>query len=93
MVATIFLGVHARTLSVAAVASHTCMPPSVSVIVTKLAEFRVETATRVNKGVSAVSEIVRVFVAIKAMPPFFSGGSGAGGRREKDAPERRAVGL
>ena len=69
------------------------MSPSVSVFVTELAEFRVQTATRVNKGVSAVSEIVRVFVAIKAMPPFFSGGSGAGGRREKDAPERRAVGL
>ena len=50
--------------SVTAVASHTCLPPSVSVIVTKLAECSVQTATRVNKGVSAVSERVRVFVAI-----------------------------
>ena len=44
-----FLGVRARTRSVATVASHTCLPPSVSIIVTKLAEFRVQTATRVNK--------------------------------------------
>ena len=63
-IATIFRGVRARRRTVAAVASHTCLPPSVSVIVTKLAEFRVETATRVNKGMSAVSERVRVFVAI-----------------------------
>ena len=56
-------GVNARGRSVAAVASHTCLPLSVSVIVTKLAEFRVQTATRVNKGVSAFSETVRVFVA------------------------------
>ena len=27
------------------------------------------------------------------MPPVFSGGSGAGGGREKGAPERTAVGL
>ena len=51
-----FLGMRARRRSVAAVASHTCLPPSVRVIVTTLAEFRVQTATRVNKGVSAVSE-------------------------------------
>ena len=65
-IATTFLGVRARRRSVAAVASHTCLPPSVSVIVTivtKLAEFRVQTATRVNKGVSAVTETVRIFVA------------------------------
>ena len=88
-----FLGVRARRLAVAAVASHTCLPPSVSVIVTKLAELRVQTATRVNKGVSAVSERVRVFVAIQAMPPIFSEGSGAGGGREKGAPKRRVVRL
>ena len=69
------------------------MPPSVSVIVTKFAEFRVRTATSVNKGVSAVSERVRVFVAILAMSPIFSEGSGAGGGREKGAPNRRIVGL
>ena len=69
------------------------MPPSVSVIVTKLAVFRVQTATGVNKGVSAVSERVRVFVAIEAMPPVFSEGIGPGGGREKAAPERRVIGL
>ena len=62
-IATIFLAVRAR-LAAAAVASHTCLPPPVSVIVTKLAEFRVQTATRVNEGVCSVSERVRVFVAI-----------------------------
>ena len=92
-IATIFLGVRAIRRTVAAVASHTCLSPYVSVIVTKLAEFRVQTATHVNKGVSAVSERVRVFVAIEAMPPVFSEGSGAGGGREKGAPERRVVGL
>ena len=69
------------------------MPPPVSTIFTQLSEFRVKTATRVNKGVSAVSERVRVFVAIQSMPPIFSEGSGAGGGREKRAPERRVVGL
>ena len=62
-IAMIFLGMRARRRSVAAIASHTCLPPSVSVIVNNLAEFRVQTATRVNKGVFAVSERVRVFVA------------------------------
>ena len=69
------------------------MPPSVSIIVTKLAEFRVQTATRVYKEVSAVSERVRVFVAIQAMSPIFSEDSGAGGGREKGAPERRVIGF
>ena len=40
-----------------------------SVIVTKLAEFRVQAATRVDEGAFVVSERVRVFVAIKAMSP------------------------
>ena len=58
-----------------------------------MAEFRVRTATRANKGVSAVSERVRVFVTTKAMPPVFSESGGAGGGREKGASERRVVGL
>ena len=41
----------------------------------------------------AVSERVRVYVAIQAMPPVFSEDSGEGEGREKDAPERRVVGL
>ena len=92
--ATIFrVVVRARRLAVAAVASHTCLPPSVSVIVTKLAEFRVQTAARVKKWSPTVSERVGVFMAVEAMSPFFSEGSGAGGRREKTAPERRFIGL
>ena len=35
------MAVRARRLAVAAVASHACLPPSVSVIVTNLTEFRV----------------------------------------------------
>ena len=58
-----FLVVRGRRLAVAAVASHTCLPPSVSII-TKLAEFRVQTAARVNKGVLAVLERARVFMTI-----------------------------
>ena len=58
------MAVRARRFAVAVVARRACLPPSISVIVTKLAEFRVQTATRVNKGESAVSERVRVFVAI-----------------------------
>ena len=42
---------------------HTCLPPPVSVIIVKLSEFRVQTATRVDKGVSAVSERMRVLGA------------------------------
>ena len=38
-------------------------------------------------------ERARVFVAIWAMPPVFSESIGAGGGREKGAPERRVVGL
>ena len=82
-----------RKRTVAAVASHTCVPPSASVFVTKLAELRVQTATRVNKGVSAFLERVFVFVAIEAMPPVFQKGSGEGGEREKGTPDMRVVGL
>ena len=58
-----------------------------SVIVTKLVEFTVQTAVRVNEWEPAVSERVGVFVAVEAMSPVLSEGSGAGGGREKDAPE------
>ena len=78
----------ARRLAVAAVASHTCLPPSVSVIVAELAEFRVEATACAKNGVSTVSGGVCVFVAVGAMSPVFSEGSGAGGGREG-----RAVGL
>ena len=77
--------VRTRRLAVAAVASHRCLPPSVSVTVTKLAEFRVQTAARVKKWLPTVSARVDVFMAVEVMSPFFSG-SGAGGRREKAAP-------
>ena len=60
----------ARRLAVAAVASHTCLPPSVSVIVTKLVEFTVQTAVRVNEWVPTVSERVDVLVAVEAMSPI-----------------------
>ena len=62
-------------------------------VITKLAEFWVQTAVRVNKGVSAVSERVRVFMVIQVSSPVFSEESGAGGRREKGAPEGRVVCL
>ena len=91
--ATIFLVVvRARRLAVAAVAN-TCMAPSVSVIVTKLAEFRVQTAARINEWLHIISERVGVFVAVEAMSPVISEGTGAGGGREKAAPEGRVVGL
>ena len=45
-----FRGVRARRPAVVAVARHTCLPPPVSTIFTQLSEFRVKTATRVNKG-------------------------------------------
>ena len=61
-IATIFIRVRARFA--AAVGSHTCLPPPVSVIIVKLSEFRVQTTPRVDKGVSAVPERVRVLVAI-----------------------------
>ena len=69
------------------------MPPPVSVIVVKLSEFRVQTATRIDKGVSAVSERMRVLVAIQAMPSIFAESGATGGGREKGAPERRVVGF
>ena len=85
--------VRARRFAVAAVTSHACLPSSVSVIVTKLAEFRVQTASRINDWVPVISERVGVFGTVEAMPPVFSEDSGAGGGREKAAPKRRVVGL
>ena len=92
--ATIFLiVVDVRRFAVAAVASHVFLPPSVSVIVTKVAEFRVQAAARINEWVPTISERVGVFVAVEVMFPVVSEGSGAGGGREKDAPGGRVVGL
>ena len=71
--------VRARRFAVAAVASHVFLPPSVSVIVTKVAEFRVQAAARINEWVPTISERVGVFVAVEAMSQVFSEGSGAGG--------------
>ena len=88
-----FVVMRARRLAVAAAASHTCLPPSVSVIVNKLTGFRVQTAARVNKWMPTVSEIVGVFMSVKVMSPVFSKGSGAGGGRGQAAPERGVVGL
>ena len=85
--------VRTRRLAIAAVASHACLLPSVRVIITKLAEFRVQTVARVNEWVPTISERVGVFVAVEAMSPVFSEGSGAGGGQEKAAPEGRVVGL
>ena len=61
-IATILIWVRARLA--AAVTGHTCLPSPVCVIVVKLSEFRVKTATCIDKEVSAVSERMRVVVAI-----------------------------
>ena len=87
------MAVRARRFAVAVVARRACLPPSISVIVTKLAEFRVQTASRINEWVPTISERVSAFVAVEAMPPVFSEGSSAGRGREKAAPEGRVVGL
>ena len=44
----------------------------------QVGRVRVQTATRVNKGVSAVSQRVRVFVAILGNAPCFCGGQRRG---------------
>ena len=85
--------VRASRFAVAVVASHACLPSSVSVIVTKLTEFKVQTAAPINEWVPTIYEVVSVFMTVEAMPPVFSEGSGAGGGQEKTAPEGRAVGL
>ena len=61
------MDVRTRRLSVAYVASHTYLPPSVSVVVAELAElaeFRVKTAARADNWVSTVAKGVCAFVAI-----------------------------
>ena len=73
------------------VASHARLPPSVSVIATNLAEFRVQTAARINEWMQQFMK--GVVVAVEVMPPVFSEGSGVGGGREKAVPEGRVVGL
>ena len=82
----------ARTFTVAAVARYACLPPSLSVIVTKLAGFRVRIVTRIIEWVPPISERVGVFVTVEAMPPVFLESGGAGGGREKATPEGRVVG-
>ena len=85
--------VRARRFTVAAIASHACLPSSVSIIVAKLTEFRVQTASRINEWVPTIFGGVSVFVTVAAMPPVISEGSGAGGGREKAVIEGRVVGL
>ena len=77
--AAILVVVRVRRFSVAAVANHACLPSSASVIVTKLTEFRVQTAARINEWMLTLFERVCVFVTIEAVSPVFSEGSGAGG--------------
>ena len=69
----------ARRFAVAVTADHACLPSSASVIVTKLTEFRVQKATRIDEWVPKPFDRVCVFVAVEAVPPVFSEGSGAGG--------------
>ena len=85
--------VRALRFAVATVGSHVCLPSSVSVIVTKLVELRVQVAARINKWVPTMFERVGVFVTDEAVPSVFSEGSGAGGGRDKAAPEGWVVGL
>ena len=92
MVTIVLVVVRGGRFAVAA-ANHACLPPSASVIVTKLAEFRVQTAARIDEWVPTIFERLGVLVTVEAMPPVFSEGSGAGGGREKAAPEGRVVGL
>ena len=93
MVTNFLVVVRARRFAVAALVNHACLPSSVSVIVTKLTEFKVQTAAPINEWVPTIYEVVSVFMTVEAMPPVFSEGSGAGGGQEKTAPEGRAVGL
>ena len=81
----------ATRLAVAAVAGHTWLPPSESVIVAVLGEFRVQAAARINEWVHTVSEEVCAFVAVEAKFPGFSEGGRPGGGREEAAPEGRVV--
>ena len=93
MAAVFLLVVRARRFAVAVVANHACLPSSVSVIVTKLTVFRVQTAARINEWVPTLFERGDVFATVEAVPPVFSEGSGAGGGRETAAAKRRVVDL
>ena len=73
--ATIFLVVvRARRFVVSAVAAHACVSTLVCVVVTKLAKFRVQAATRSNERMPTMLEGMVVFVAVEAKPPVFVGG-------------------
>ena len=58
-----------------------------------MAEFRVQTAARINEWALTIFDGVGIFVTVEAMTPVLSEGSGAGGGREKAAPEGRVLGL
>ena len=80
MMAAIFLvGLCSRRFAVEAVANHACLPSSSSVIVTKLTEFRVQTAAGNNEWLPTLFQIVFVFVTVEAVPPVSSEGGGTGG--------------
>ena len=79
--------VRALRFAVATVGSHVCLPSSVSVIVTKLVELRVQVAARINKWVPTMFERVGVFVTVKAVPPSFLGGQRRG-RRVREGRSR-----
>ena len=82
-----------RRPPVAAVADHTCLPPSENLVIAELAEFRVDTAAGFDKEMFTVAQGVTVFVTVEAMTPVFSERGGAGGRREEAAPDGRVVCL
>ena len=58
-----------------------------------MAEFRVQTAARINEWALTIFDGVGIFVTVEVMTPVLSEGSGAGGGREKAAPEGRVFGL
>ena len=58
-----------------------------------MAEFRVQTALRIDEWAPTIFLRVGVFVTVETMPPVFSEGSGTGVGREKAAPKGRFVGL
>ena len=69
--------VRARRFVVSAVADHARVSTSVSVIVAKLAKFRVQAATGTNERMPTVLDGMVVFVAVEAKPPVFSEGNSA----------------
>ena len=67
----------ARRFVVSAVADHACLSASVCVIVAKLAEFRVQAATRSNERMPTMLGGKVVFVAVEVKPPVLSEGISA----------------